>query len=190
MKQATHLHSESLEPTKGFDIGNVSPVTVTATAKSNSVVVPLPYCRPPSADQVATTAKFNSVVVPFPYCRPPSADQVATTKPQSIADFMAELEADADFRHDIQQARAWVADEFYAEDGDTVRTLRLRNGWSQAQLAEKLATSQPHIAKIERGKENLHISTCRKLCLAFGIDMNTLDAMLQRQEAIFAGKQK
>lgn len=162
MKQATHLHSASSEPTKSFEAGNVS--AVTATAKSTPVIAYYDdYANPP----VKTPAKH-----------------------QSITDLMAELEADADFRDDIQQARAWVADEFYAEDGDTVRTLRLRNGWSQAQLAEKLATSQPHIAKIERGKENLHISTCRKLCLAFGIDMNTLDAMLQRQEAIFAGKQK
>lgn len=162
MKQATHLHSASSEPTKSFEAGNVS--AVTATAKSNSVVV-----------------RYED------YAQPPVQ---APAKHQSIADFMAELEADADFRDDIQQARTWVADEFYAGEGDTIRTLRLRRGWSQAQLAEKLATSQSHIAKIERGKENLHISTCRKLCLAFGIDMNTLDAMLQRQETIFAAKQK
>lgn len=162
MKQAMHLHSASSEPTKSFEAGNVS--TVTATAKSKTVVVRYEDYAQPSV-------------------QPPE-------KHQSIADLMAELEADAGFRDDIQQARTWVADEFYAEEGDTIRTLRLRRGWSQAQLAEKLATSQPHIAKIERGRENLHISTCRKLCQAFGVDMNTLDALLQRQEAIFAEKQK
>ena len=162
MKQATHLHSASSELTKSFEAGNIP--AVTATAKSNSVVVRYEdYAQPP----VNTPAKH-----------------------QSIADLMAELEADADFRDDIQQARGWVADEFYAEDGDTIRTLRLRRGWSQAQLAEKLATSQSHVAKIERGKENLHISTCRKLRKAFDIDMNMLDTLLQRQEAIFSEKQK
>ena len=162
MKQAMHLHVASSELTKSFEAGNIP--TVTATAKSNSVVVRYEdYAQPP----VKTPAKH-----------------------QSIADLMAELESDADFRDDIQQARAWVADEFYAEDGDTLRTLRLRRGWSQAQLAEKLATSQSHVAKIERGKENLHISTCRKLCKVFDIEMNVLNILLQRQEAIFAEKQK
>ena len=103
---------------------------------------------------------------------------------------MDELKSDESLNAELEKARSWVADEFYAEDGDTIRTTRLRSGWSQAQLASKLETSQSHVARIERGKENLQISTCRKLCRVFGIDMNTLDAMLKRQEAIFAEKQQ
>lgn len=88
----------------------------------------------------------------------------------------------------LEQARQWVADSFHGEDGDTVRTLRLRKGWSQAQLAATLGTSQSHVARIERGTENLAIGTCRRLCVALGISMNTLDEALRRQESLAASK--
>lgn len=93
-------------------------------------------------------------------------------------------------REAMEQARRWVADKFHGEDGDTVRTLRLKKGWSQAQLAAELSTSQPHIARIERGTENLAIETCRKLCSVLDIDMNTLDKVLRRQESIAKAKVK
>ncbi|WP_419584454.1 helix-turn-helix domain-containing protein [Thiolapillus sp.] len=102
----------------------------------------------------------------------------------------AEWEGDAKGRAALEEGRQWVADTFYGEDGDTVRTLRLRKGWSQARLAEALATSQPHIARIERGRENLTIETCRKLTRAWEIDLNTLDQALKRQEAIAQARQK
>jgi transcriptional regulator with XRE-family HTH domain len=69
-----------------------------------------------------------------------------------------------------------------------VRALRLRRGWSQSQLAEAIKTSQSHIARIERGTENVTIQTCRRLCAALGIDMNTLDQALRRQEVIAQSK--
>jgi len=90
----------------------------------------------------------------------------------------------------LEQARQWVADSFHGEDGDTVRTLRLRKGWSQTQLATALGTSQSHVARIERGTENLAIETCRRLCVALGINMNTLDEALRRQETLAASKAK
>jgi len=71
-----------------------------------------------------------------------------------------------------------------------VHTLRLRKGWSQARLAAELGTSQSYIARIERGKENLTVKTCRKLSWALGIDLNTLDQMLRRQEAIAQAQRK
>jgi ribosome-binding protein aMBF1 (putative translation factor) len=90
----------------------------------------------------------------------------------------------------LEQARLWVAEKLHGEDGDTIRTFRLRKGWSQARLATELSTSQPHIARIERGTENLPIETCRRLCLALDIDMNTLDQALRRQEALVKTKVK
>lgn len=97
---------------------------------------------------------------------------------------MGEWEQDDRRRAALEAGRQWVADAFYSEDGDTVRTLRLHKGWSQARLATELGTSQSHIARIERGTENLTIETCRKLSRALGIDLNTLDQALRRQEAI------
>ncbi len=100
----------------------------------------------------------------------------------AIDDLVSEFEGDVEARVALERGRRWVAETFYANDGETVRTLRLRKGWSQAQLADALATSQSHIARIERGTENLTISTCRRLCKALDIDMNTLDNSLQQQE--------
>ena len=97
---------------------------------------------------------------------------------------MNEWEQDEEWHAAMAEARHWVAEQFYAEDGNTVRSLRLRKGWSQSRLAEALGTSQSHIARIERGTENLALETCRKLCNALGIDMNTLDLALKNQEAI------
>lgn len=107
-----------------------------------------------------------------------------------IGDLVAKWEKDDTRRKAIEAARGWVADTFHAEDGDTVRTLRLGKGWSQAQLAKALGTSQSHVARIERGTENLAIETCRRLCGVLGIDMNTLDQSLRRQEVIAQAKAK
>lgn len=114
------------------------------------------------------------------------------TPPNHVAvrDMVAKWEKDDKRRKAIEEARGWVADTFYAEDGDTVRTLRLRKGWSQVQLAKELGTSQSHVARIERGTENLAIETCRRLCGVLGIDMNTLDQSLRRQEVIAQAKAK
>lgn len=84
----------------------------------------------------------------------------------------------------LAQARQWVAQTSDVADGDTVRTLRLRKGWSQTQLADAIASRQSHIARIESGTGHVTIDTCRRLCEALGVDMNTLDAALRRQEAM------
>lgn len=72
--------------------------------------------------------------------------------------------------------------KFHGTDGDTVRTLRLRKGWSQTQLAETIGTSQSHVARIERGDQNLAIQTCRRLADVLAVDMNALAQALRQQE--------
>jgi ribosome-binding protein aMBF1 (putative translation factor) len=130
----------------------------------------------------ATTTSTRCQVFTFEtYKAPPPP---APAQHQTLEQLMSEWEQDEEWRAAMAEARHWVADQFYAEDGDTVRTLRLRKGWSQSRLAEALGTSQSHVARIERGTENLALETCRKLCGALGIDMNTLDSALKRQEAI------
>ena len=111
-------------------------------------------------------------------------------KHTTIRDLVGQWEQDRDKRSMLEEGRRWVARTFYGEEGDTVRTVRLRKGWSQTRLAEALGTSQSHVARIERGTENLTIETCRRLAMALSIDMNTLDTMLKRQEALARAKQK
>lgn len=109
---------------------------------------------------------------------------------KSVADLVSRWSTDDARRVALEEARAWVADTFLGDDGETVRSLRLGKGWSQAQLASEMGTSQPHIARIERGTENVAIETCRRLAKALGVDMNSIDSALRRQEILAAGKTK
>lgn len=105
-------------------------------------------------------------------------------KHTAIGDLAVRWNQNEERQQYMQDARRWLVDTFHADEGDTIRTLRLRKGWSQARLAEEIGTSQSHIARIERGTENLAIDTCRRLTRALGVDMNTLNDALHRQEAI------
>lgn len=134
------------------------------------------------------TSVSNCVVFKFEDHAIPKVETPARHK--SIGELVGKWSKDEKRRAAMEQARQWAADTFHAEDGDTVRTLRLRKGWSQTQLATELGTSQPHVARIERGTENLAIETCRRLCSVLGVDMNTLDQALRRQEALAHAKAK
>jgi len=112
------------------------------------------------------------------------------SKHTDFDDFMAELEADPANAQGLAEAGSWVADQFYADDGITLRTARLRKGFSQKQLAEILGTSQPHVATIEKAGGDFMFATAAKLCEALGITLNDLPAILQRQRDINASKEK
>lgn len=114
------------------------------------------------------------------YVEPAAAAPEAHT---SIGDLVSEWNADSARRKALQEARRWAAKEFHGEEGDTLRTLRLQKGLSQQQLAAVIGTSQPHIARIEGGADNLNIDTCRRIASALDIDLNALNqALLQQQK--------
>lgn len=167
MTQATPSASASSAPTKSFEKVVSQPGTATETTSRTRCQV----------------FAFEAYTTPRP--QPPA-------KHKAIGQLVGEWEQDGKRRAAMEKARRWVAETFQGEDGDTVRTLRLCKGWSQIRLAEALETSQSHVARIERGTENLTIETCRKLTKALEIDMNTLDQALKRQEAeaIAQAKQK
>lgn len=165
MTQTTPLASASSAPTKAFE---------------------KIFSQPSTA--LETTTHTRCQVFAFEDYTPPRPS--APANHTSISQLVGEWEQDDKSRAALEEGRRWVADTFYGKDGDTIRTLRLRKGWSQARLAEELGTSQSHIARIERGTENLTIETCRKLSRALAIDLNTLDQVLKRQEAITQAKRK
>jgi ribosome-binding protein aMBF1 (putative translation factor) len=136
----------------------------------------------------ATSVESPCVVFRIEDHFPPKIEAPAHHK--TIDQLVDKWSKDEKRREALEQARHWVANKFHGEDGDTVRTLRLKKGWSQVQLAAELSTSQPHVARIERGTENLSIDTCRRLCAVLEIDMNTLNDALRRQEALIKTKVK
>ena len=130
-------------------------------------------------DATAPVTKTLAVVIDIP---PP----ISPTVPEgflSAVDFVRQFDAD-----EVSEGRKWVKENLYADDGQTVRTMRMERGWSQEQLAQSIGTVQPHVSRMESGRDNLMIDTCRKLCNAFDIDMNTLDAALRRQEELNQAK--
>lgn len=86
-------------------------------------------------------------------------------------DLVAEIQATPEGKDLLADAGAWVAKTFYPGE-QSLKTLRLRTGLTQAQLAAEVGTSQSHIARIESGGCRLHLDTAARLSSALGIDMN------------------
>lgn len=91
-----------------------------------------------------------------------------------IDDLIAEFEQDSGAAAAIQAGRQWVADEFYKDEPTSIRALRLKKGLSQAQLASAIGTSQSHVARIERGTEDLRASTIARLAAPLGLQPEEL----------------
>lgn len=56
--------------------------------------------------------------------------------------------------------------------GRQIRELRVRRGWKQYELAEKVGMSRPAICNIEAGKRSLTLNTLKRFCEVFGIDIS------------------
>jgi predicted transcriptional regulator len=59
-------------------------------------------------------------------------------------------------------------------DPPTLKEMRLRMGMSQTELATRISTSQPRIARLEAGKENPSLETAKKLANALDTDVNSI----------------
>ena len=102
---------------------------------------------------------------------------------KKIGQLVARAELDPERKAAIADARRWLAEKYHNDDGGkTIRALRLERGLSQQQLAQLLATSQPYVARIESGRANVTIVTCRKLSEALEVDINTIDSALLAQD--------
>lgn len=87
--------------------------------------------------------------------------------------YIASLEASGEGAA-LAEARQEVSK--WLDTKPTLRTYRLRAGFSQQQLAEKLGTSQSQVARMESGKQDLQLSTMKKLAIALGITIYAIVA--------------
>ena len=83
---------------------------------------------------------------------------------------------DADFAERLSRARQKIAETHYPDN--SLASLRLTKGYSQKQLADLVGTSQPHIARIEAGTEDIRISTIKRLANALNIPIEELINLL------------
>lgn len=156
--------------------------TIRSPFASSPPTTPFEQLVGPAAISTGTSAIIEPLVFEFGEPVGPVAPSPPRFKP--VADIVERWNQDPKRRQSLEDARRWFAKTALSDEGDTVRTLRLHKGWSQAQLASHLGTSQSHVARIERGTENLALDTCRRLCDVLGVDMNSLDQALRRQEEI------
>ncbi|KWE95854.1 hypothetical protein WL80_07235 [Burkholderia ubonensis] len=62
--------------------------------------------------------------------------------------------------------------------------LRLSKGWSQAQLANEVGTTQAQISKIERGIQNVGIDTIRQLAIALEVEPAEVFNLIYAQRSV------
>jgi XRE family transcriptional regulator, regulator of sulfur utilization len=63
--------------------------------------------------------------------------------------------------------------------GVTLRQLRVQQGWSQSQLAERAGLDRSYVGEIERGRVIASIVTAEKLAVALDIELVSLLAHCQ-----------
>lgn len=56
--------------------------------------------------------------------------------------------------------------------GDRIRFYRVKNGWSQATLAENVGSNANYIGQLERGEKSPTIATLEKITTALGISLS------------------
>ncbi len=91
----------------------------------------------------------------------------------NIDDLVAEFEQSNEAAEAIAKGRQWVAKSFYSSQPSSIALLRLRKGWSQAELAKRASTSQSYIARLELGNVDPQISTVIKIARALGVPVAT-----------------
>lgn len=97
----------------------------------------------------------------------------------------ARIRQDPKYKKGLEEAGTWVAESFYGFDGETIRTVRLKKGLSQKQLAELVGTSQPYIANLEaKGSNRIALENCEKLSRALGVSLDDFSKMLRQQREL------
>lgn len=81
-------------------------------------------------------------------------------------------------REALSRARSRLS-HVISHEGETLTSLRLSKGLSQAQLAELIDSKQPFIARIEKNRSDLRSSTISKIADALGVSDDKLKECLE-----------
>ncbi len=86
---------------------------------------------------------------------------------------LSSLEEDQETARRLNEARKWVANEFYI-DKLTMASLRLSAGLSQFNLGKACGIEQSHVSRYESGRHEPSMSLSVKLAKALNVDVETL----------------
>ena len=87
----------------------------------------------------------------------------------AISERAAKLERNPQRAAALAKARARLAGIAEERSAETLTTLRLKAGLSQAQLAQKVGTKQSNVSRWEREPKELQVTTILKLAAALGV---------------------
>lgn len=101
-------------------------------------------------------------------------------KGRTLGDFVSEWSKDEEKQNLLSEAKVWAGQAFEnLQGGETPKSLRLKAGLSQSQLAALMQTSQPHIARIESGRDSITFDTFCKLSECLKVDYSILVAAIK-----------
>ncbi|BBI99196.1 hypothetical protein FGKAn22_08890 [Ferrigenium kumadai] len=137
------------------------------------------YSNPITSGSINTKATTNCAGLFFVI---PQVGQ-QQNKSKDIDDLIGELLAQNEaLDSDLQSARKVVADVLYEDQPDSLKVLRLRAGYSQAQLAEKVGMKQPNICEFEAGKRKPSADTLKRLSDVLGITADVILRSINKTE--------
>jgi ribosome-binding protein aMBF1 (putative translation factor) len=119
--------------------------------------------------------RIETAVLPIPLAQ----------KNAAFAKLMNRLNSAEEHKAGMAEARTWIAEKVLADEGDTIRTLRLKKGLNQTQFASLLGTTQAQVARIEKGNTDPQRSTCKKLREVLEISADKLEEIMDRQEQAY-----
>lgn len=79
--------------------------------------------------------------------------------------------------------------DYRAQIGEVVERLRLEKGWTQAELAEKIGSSQSAVHRIEAGSQNITLPTIERLSGALGQQILSINNLNSQSFRINGGKE-
>lgn len=104
-----------------------------------------------------------------------SVDAVAAPASRAFGDYVKKVERSGRAEALAAARKRLAASVGVQNEKKTLRELRLSAGMSQAELAAAASTSQPRIARLEKGQEDPSLNTLRRLASALKVDMNTIN---------------
>lgn len=115
---------------------------------------------------------------------PRSTQPVIRSKGLSLKDYVSSISSDPATKERLQKARKAVS--LFAKNEtsgrETLASLRLKAGLSQAELASLIGATQPYVARLERGTSDFRSSTIRKLASALSVSVETIVNLNDHEE--------
>ena len=74
----------------------------------------------------------------------------------------------------MTQATQKKTEEIYSRFGNSVRTIRRAQNWTQAELAERAGMNKTYLVRIESGDKNVTLKTAQRIACALEMELTTL----------------